>query len=136
MSGSNRSFAHLASYVTITYTHVYKMYIKVFHVSNALIERLQLTSHVLRNHFRMAKSARRRSVEDTEMVNSCCAHNCTARDTKETREAGITFYRIPAKEPKRTLWLNAIGRKNFNPKPHTVICSQHFVGGEYKAAVV
>ena len=75
-------------------------------MSNALIERLQLTSHVLRNHFRMA------------------------------REAGITFYRIPAKEPKRTLWLNAIGRKNFNPKPHTVICSQHFVGGEYKAAVV
>ena len=66
------------------------------------------------------------------MVNSCCAHNCTARDTKETREAGITF----AKEPKRTLWFNAIGRKDFNPKPHTVICSQHFVGGEYKAAVV
>ena len=63
-------------------------------------------------------------------MNSCCAHNCTARDVKETREAGISFYRIPVKEPKRTLWLNAIGRKDFNPKPHTVICSQHFVGGE------
>ena len=64
------------------------------------------------------------------MVNSCCAHNCTARDVKETREAGIKFYRIPAKEPKRTLWLNAIARKDFNPKSHTVICSQHFVGGK------
>ena len=64
------------------------------------------------------------------MVNSCCAHNCTTRDGKETREAGITFYRIPVKESKRMLWLNAIGRKDFNPKPHTVICSQHFVGGE------
>ena len=64
------------------------------------------------------------------MVNSCCAHNCTARDGKEIREAGITFYRIPVKESKRMLWLNAIGRKDFNPKPHTVICSQHFVGGE------
>ena len=63
-----------------------------------------MTSHV-RNHIRMAQTF-------------SCAHNCTARDT---REAGITFYRIPAKE---TLWLNAIGRKNFNPKPHTVICSQ------------
>ena len=50
------------------------------------------------------------------MVNSCCAHNCTTRDTKETREAGITFYRIPAKEPKRTLWLNAIGRKKLQPE--------------------
>ena len=65
-----------------------------------------------------------------EMVNSCCAHNCTTRDVKEIREAGIKFYRIPVKEPKRTLWLNAIARKDFNPKPHTVICSQHFVGGK------
>ena len=65
------------------------------------------------------------------MVNSCCAYSCTARDSKESREAGIKFYRIPAREPKKTLWLNAINRKNFYPKSHTVICSQHFVGGEY-----
>ena len=64
------------------------------------------------------------------MVNSCCAHSCTARDIKETRAAGMKFYRIPITEPKRTLWLNAIGRKDFQPKSHTVICSQHFVGGE------
>ena len=64
------------------------------------------------------------------MVHSCCAFNCTARDTKETREAGIKFYRIPIKEPKRSLWLNAINRKDFYPKSNTVICSQHFVGGE------
>ncbi|XP_019859329.1 PREDICTED: uncharacterized protein LOC100640513 [Amphimedon queenslandica] len=63
------------------------------------------------------------------MVNSCCAFNCTTRDCKETRDAGIKFYRIPLKEPKRSLWLNAIKRKNFEPKQHTVICSQHFVGG-------
>ena len=37
-----------------------------------------------------------------------------------------TRCRIPVKEPK--LWLNAIGRKDFNLEPHTVICSQHFVG--------
>ena len=63
------------------------------------------------------------------MVNSCCAFGCTARDIKENRDAGIKFYRIPVKEPKRTLWLNAIRRHNFQPKQHTVICSQHFVGG-------
>ena len=64
------------------------------------------------------------------MVNSCCAFNCTAKDTKENRDAGIKFYRIPLKEPKCMLWLNAIKRKNFNPKAHSVICSQHFIGGK------
>ena len=69
------------------------------------------------------------------MVNSCCAFNYTARDCKETRDAGIKFYRIPLKEPKRTLWLNAIKRKGFQPKQHTVICSQHFVGGSLSLTV-
>ena len=102
------------------------------------IERLQLMSHALRNSFRMARvvginsnaSIFSKAAGAIEMVNSCCAHNCTTRDVKETREAVIKFYRIPVKEPKRTLWLNAIARKDFNPKPHTVICSQHFVGGK------
>ena len=102
------------------------------------IERLHVTSLALRNNFRMARNTALRihrlapacNAGARDMVNSCCAHNCTARDVKETRKAGIKFYRIPVKEPKRTLWLNAIARKDFNPKPHTVICSQHFVGGE------
>ena len=63
-------------------------------------------------------------------MNSCCVNNCTARDVKETREAGISFYRIPVKEPKHTFWLNTIGRTNYNHKPHTVICTQHFVRGK------
>ena len=64
------------------------------------------------------------------MVNSCYPHNCTARNVKETREVGITFYRTPVKEPKRSPWLNAIKREDFNPKLHTVMCSQHFAGGK------
>ncbi len=64
------------------------------------------------------------------MVNSCCAFGCTARDTKESREQNVKFYRIPVKEPKRSLWINAIHRKDLIAKSHTVICSQHFVGGE------
>ena len=70
------------------------------------------------------------------MVRSCCAYNCTARDVKETREAGIKFYRIPQDEAKRRLWLNAINRRDFHPTPDTVICSQHFVGGGEAVAVV
>ena len=73
--------------------------------------------------------AKARTYDRLNMVNSCCAFGCTARDIKENRDVGIKFYRIPVKEPKRTLWLNAIRRHNFQPKQHTVICSQHFVGG-------
>ena len=69
-------------------------------------------------------------VSNNRMVNSCCAFNCSIRDTKVSREAGFKFYRILRKEPKRTLWLNAINRKNFQPRAQTVICSQYFVGGE------
>ena len=55
--------------------------------------------------------------------------NCTARDLKSTREAGVQFYRCPQNEAKRTLWVNAVNRKSFRPNASTVICSQHFVGG-------
>ena len=64
------------------------------------------------------------------MVRFCCAYNCTARDNKATREAGVHFYRIPQDKVKRMLWLKAINRKGFNLNSSTVICSQHFMGGE------
>ena len=47
------------------------------------------------------------------MVRSCSAFDCTNRDTKENREKGIKFYRIPLNPTKRALWLRAINRKDF-----------------------
>ena len=61
-------------------------------------------------------------------------YNGTAQDVKETREAGIEFYRNPQDEAKQRLWLDAISRKDFHPTPDTVICSQHLVGGEYSCS--
>ena len=43
------------------------------------------------------------------------------------------------KEHKRSIWMSAIKRKDFNPKSYTVICSQHFggvVGGNYSGSVL
>ena len=65
-----------------------------------------------------------------EMVRSCSAVVCVNRDTKENRDKGIKFYRIPLNPQKRRLWLAAIGRKDFDPPPDAAICSVHFVGGE------
>ena len=64
------------------------------------------------------------------MVRSCSAIGCTNRDTKDNREKGIRFYRIPVKQDKRRLWLAAIRRKDFNPPPDAAICSAHFIGGK------
>ena len=58
------------------------------------------------------------------MVNSSFAHNCTLRDVKETRVAGMTFYRFPEKEPKRTLWL----------KVGPQLCGRH-LGVQWRYAV-
>ena len=110
------------------------------------IERLHVTSRIRLINFRVARDvlvymyvnvgstccivwkASHRFIFE-RMVHSCCTINCTARDIKETREKGVKFYHIPQTEPKRMLWLNAIRRKDFNPGPETVICSQHFWGG-------
>ena len=95
------------------------------------IERLHMTSKGYVNYFRVAK----RSLESVwkivlTMVRPCFAYNCTTREVKEAREAGIQFYRIPQDKAKRTLWLKAINREDFRATASTVICSQHFVGGE------
>lgn len=66
------------------------------------------------------------------MVISCCAPFCANRATKEAKEKGIRFYRLPQDPIKRRLWLTAINRKDYNPGPNTYICSEHFVGGEWK----
>ena len=63
------------------------------------------------------------------MPRSCCAIGCTNRDTKEKREKGIKFHRIPVIKEKRNLWLSAIKKKDFDPKEYDCICSEHFVRG-------
>ena len=64
---------------------------------------------------------------------SCSVIDCTNRFQKGS---GIMFYRIPEREPKRTLWKNAIRRKNWEPSVHSRVCSRHFLSGEFKFELV
>ena len=50
--------------------------------------------------------------------------------TKEAKEKGICFYRLPKDPIERGLWLRAINRKDHNPGPNKYICSKYFVGGK------
>jgi len=92
--------------------------------SSTSIERLQVTSQVWRLTETCGKN-----VWHCGMTRSCSAFGCTNRDTKDNRDKGLTFYRIPVKKEKRRLWLSAINRKDFDPPADACICSEHFVGG-------
>lgn len=60
---------------------------------------------------------------------SCCVINCVRGFEKGS---GITFLRIPDREPKRSAWINAIRRKNWVPSEHGRVCSVHFLLGKIK----
>ena len=49
---------------------------------------------ILRNPLPCGKTVSVARVLQVNMVRSCCAYNCTARDNKTTREVGVNFYRI------------------------------------------
>jgi hypothetical protein len=46
-----------------------------------------------------------------------------------SRAAGVGFFRIPADPRRRSAWIKAISRQNWEPKSWTVICGRHFVDG-------
>ncbi|XP_073679938.1 THAP domain-containing protein 3 [Garra rufa] len=59
------------------------------------------------------------------MPKSCSAFNCTNRYNNKNPE--ITFHRFPFSKPSvLKQWLENIGRDDFQPRKHMVICSLHF----------
>ncbi|XP_072100966.1 THAP domain-containing protein 3 isoform X1 [Mobula birostris] len=59
------------------------------------------------------------------MPKSCAAFNCTNRYSSKNKE--LTFHRFPFSKPDLLIeWMNNVGRAEFKPNQHTVICSDHF----------
>ncbi|XP_032969494.1 THAP domain-containing protein 3 isoform X2 [Rhinolophus ferrumequinum] len=60
-----------------------------------------------------------------EMPKSCAARQCCNRYSNRRKQ--LTFHRFPFSRPELLkAWVLNIGRGNFQPKQHTVICSEHF----------
>ncbi|KAF5917383.1 hypothetical protein HPG69_006977 [Diceros bicornis minor] len=60
-----------------------------------------------------------------EMPKSCAARQCCNRYSNRRKQ--LTFHRFPFSRPELLReWVLNIGRGNFKPKQHTVICSEHF----------
>ncbi|XP_030625924.1 THAP domain-containing protein 3 [Chanos chanos] len=59
------------------------------------------------------------------MPKSCSAYSCTNRYRSDNPK--ITFHRFPLSKPSvLKQWLENLGREDFQPKKHMVICSLHF----------
>ncbi|KAM4630703.1 uncharacterized protein ACJ7VT_000355 [Polymixia lowei] len=61
------------------------------------------------------------------MGKSCCAINCKNRFT---RTSDLSFHRLPKAKTRRSKWITAIRRKNWNPGTETWVCGNHFVSGK------
>ncbi len=60
------------------------------------------------------------------MGKSCCALGCSKRFLKG---CAVHFYRFPRDCKRRSEWIAAVNRKNWEPTEQSWICSSHFVGG-------
>ncbi|XP_013359771.1 PREDICTED: THAP domain-containing protein 3 [Chinchilla lanigera] len=59
------------------------------------------------------------------MPKSCAARQCCNRYSSRRKQ--LTFHRFPFSRPELLReWVLNIGRAGFEPKQHTVICSEHF----------
>ncbi|XP_055981376.1 THAP domain-containing protein 3 [Sorex fumeus] len=59
------------------------------------------------------------------MPKSCAARQCCNRYSSRRKQ--LTFHRFPFSRPELLRqWVRNMGRGNFQPKQHTVLCSEHF----------
>ena len=61
------------------------------------------------------------------MVVSCCVVGCIQR---YKANSSISFNRFPKNEPKKSLWENALKRKDWKPNENSRVCGLHFITGE------
>lgn len=56
----------------------------------------------------------------------CCVYKCTNKTDQHNKPEELSFHYFPKNTRLKKLWCNSIGRADFKPTIHSVVCSVHF----------
>ena len=66
------------------------------------------------------------------MGKKCSVPNCKSGYATNTSKTKISFHSFPPDPDLRNVWKINVGRPNWEPGPHTSVCSLHFRESDYK----